>query len=103
MELNGIFTVVLDNFAPLLNGENSKPTFFQGSHESKTAKAIPAGKWKVYYLGFSKGGWNEHAQAYADLINQSLPEGQSKNASWQVAGIQLFSLADIDRDMIEWS
>lgn len=32
MELNGIVTVVFVNFAPLLNGENSKPAFFQGSH-----------------------------------------------------------------------
>lgn len=83
--------------------EREKANVLMELLESKTAKAIPAGKWKVYYLGFSKDGWNEHAQAYADLINQSLPEGQSKNASWQVAGIQLFSLADIDRDMIEWS
>jgi len=64
---------------------------------------IPSGNWSVYYIGFSKEGWNEHALAYANLINQTLPEKQEKNSLWHVVGVQLLSLADVDRDMTEWT
>ena len=83
--------------------EREKVSVLQALMESKTAKVIPSGKWRVYYLGFSKEGWNEHAIAYAALINQTLPVGEAKNAQWIVAGVHLLSLSDVDQDMMEWT
>jgi hypothetical protein len=37
--------------------------------EEKAAKVIPAqGKWKVYFLGFSRSGWTSGALAYQEEI-----------------------------------
>jgi hypothetical protein len=53
----------------------------------------------VYFLGFSREGWNENAVGYARKIAQEPPEG----ANWKTVGIRLVSLDDPDSDLCEWS
>ncbi len=71
--------------------------------ESKTESIIPPGAWQVFFLGFSKEGWNEHASAYAVIINKTKPEGKAGVSQWQVIGMKLLSLTDIDTDLATWS
>jgi hypothetical protein len=71
--------------------------------ESKTEKIIPQGAWQIFYLGFSKEGWNEHALSYANIINTTKPEGKAANSQWQVTGMKLLSLNDVDADLSKWS
>ena len=45
--------------------------------EEKAAKIIPAqGKWKVYFLGFSRSGWTSGALAYQEEINHHPVRGR---------------------------
>ncbi len=68
--------------------------------EEKTAKIIPAeGKWRVYFLGFSRSGWTNGAQAYQKEINQHPVAG----TNWVSVGMRLVSLEDLDRDLRAWS
>jgi hypothetical protein len=71
--------------------------------ERKTVQLIPPGEWEVYYLGFSRAGWNGRALAYADALNETKPEEQIGGSRWRVAGMRLLSLADVDSDLENWS
>lgn len=68
--------------------------------EEKTAKLMPAeGKWRVYFLGFSRSGWTNGALAYQQDINQHPVEG----VNWISVGMRLVSLEELDRDLKDWS
>lgn len=57
------------------------------------------GKWRVYFLGFSRSGWTNGALTYQQEINQHPVEG----ANWVSIGMRLVSLEELDRDLKDWS
>ncbi|MFZ5903208.1 MAG: ATP-binding protein [Chloroflexota bacterium] len=66
----------------------------------KAAKIVPAqGKWRVFFLGFSRSGWTAGARAYADEINQTPVQG----ANWVSNGMRLLTLEELDRDLAQWT
>src|SRR5258706_518806 len=68
--------------------------------EEKAAKIIPSkGKWKVYFLGFSRSGWTSGAQAYQKEINQQPVQGEN----WVSTGMRLITLDELDHDMAQWT
>jgi len=71
--------------------------------ERKTEKIIPQGAWQLFYLGFSKEGWSKQAISYADILNTTKPDGASGNSQWQISGMKLLSLNDVDTDLSKWS
>jgi AAA+ ATPase superfamily predicted ATPase len=67
---------------------------------AKTAEIIPSqGKWTVYYLGFARSGWTVEAQKYAD----ELAEEGLEVKDWQVAGMRLLDLKQVDQDLADWT
>lgn len=67
---------------------------------SKTAAVVPPqGSWRITYLGFARAGWTEQAKAFAHEITTSRPTG----TTWQVSGMSLLDLAQVDTDLIQWS
>lgn len=67
---------------------------------AKTADVVPTqGIWRVFYLGFARGGWVEEAQAYARQVNQS----GEKGVNWHSVGMALLDLERVDRDLARWS
>lgn len=66
----------------------------------KTADVIPAkGQWTVYYLGFARAGWTETAQTFArETATQSMV-----GRNWQVKGMQLLDLPQVDADLVRWA
>jgi AAA+ ATPase superfamily predicted ATPase len=77
-----------------------KANILQDLIEKKAPKVVPAsGNWLVYFLGFSREGWNENAVDYSRKIAQECPEG----TNWKTVGIRLLSLDDMDSDLVEWS
>jgi uncharacterized protein len=68
--------------------------------EEKTSRIIPEqGNWRVYYLGFSRSGWTSDALAYQQRIQNQLPSGKN----WQVIGIRLVDLRQVDQDLEKWT
>lgn len=66
----------------------------------KTASIIPRNEsWRVYYLGFSANGWTPAAHERAENI---LTTGKSRNR-WEMVGIRLLDLAEVDHDLTRWS
>lgn len=66
----------------------------------KTAEFVPSeGRWRVYYLGFARGGWSGAAQAYA----QGLAPASLQGENWQAVGMSLLNLAQVDQDLAAWS
>jgi hypothetical protein len=64
--------------------------------EEKTELALPKkGKWKVYFLGFSRSGWTRGASAYQEEINRQPIQGEN----WSSAGIRLLSLDEVDEGL----
>jgi hypothetical protein len=71
-----------------------------GLVEEKAAKIIPEqGKWRVYFLGFSRSGWTTGALAYQDGINQRPVSG----TNWVSSGMKLVTLEELDADLSAWS
>ncbi|MCL4562675.1 MAG: ATP-binding protein [Chloroflexi bacterium] len=68
--------------------------------EEKTPRIAPAqGNWRIFYLGFSRSGWTKEALAYQkSIVKQKIPR---KN--WQVSGMYLLDLNQVDRDLERWS
>lgn len=63
----------------------------------KTAQALPGGgRWRVYYLGFSRNGWSRTASALADGLAESFE-------NWQVVGAELVDLDQVDQDLTSWT
>ena len=80
--------------------ERGKANILQELVENKAARVVPpSGNWQVYFLGFSREGWNENAVEYARNIVQSQPAG----TNWQIQGMRLLSLDEVDTDLHAWA
>jgi hypothetical protein len=65
--------------------------------EERAMKIIPErGKWKVYFLGFSRSGWTSGALAYQEEINRQPVQGEN----WVSTGMRLVTLNELDDDLI---
>lgn len=68
--------------------------------EEKAAKIIPArGKWKVYFLGYSRSGWTSGALAYQQEINRQPVQGEN----WVSVGLRLVTLDELDNNLTRWT
>ncbi len=68
--------------------------------EDKAGKIIPGqGHWRVYVLGFSRSGWTREALTYQKKIESQKPTGEN----WQVEGMRLVDLKQVDQDLEKWS
>jgi AAA+ ATPase superfamily predicted ATPase len=66
----------------------------------KTHEFVPAqGNWRIYYLGFARGGWTEAARGYVQSLIKTNPSG----ANWLGVGIELLDLEQVDNDLANWS
>ncbi len=66
----------------------------------KTAEFVPTeGRWRVYYLGFARGGWSREALALANTFQSASIQGEN----WRAVGMSLQDLAQVDQDLKEWS
>ena len=71
-----------------------------GNLVGKTDEFVPAeGRWRVYYLGFARGGWTEAARQFASSFHSTKTSGDN----WQSVGIELITLEQIDNDLAAWS
>jgi AAA+ ATPase superfamily predicted ATPase len=67
--------------------------------EERAAKVIPArGRWKVYFLGFSRSGWTSGALAYQQEVNKQQVQGEN----WVSTGMRLVTLDELDGDLTKW-
>ena len=66
----------------------------------KTSKIMPKGDrvWSVFYTVFSANGWTKEAKEKAQQLT-----AQSQSKRWQVNGIRLIDLEELDADLIRWS
>jgi uncharacterized protein len=79
--------------------ERGKAAILQELVEKKAPRVVPSsGTWQVFFLGFSREGWNENAVEYAQNVVQTHPAG----ANWQIQGMRLLSLDDVDVDLHTW-
>ena len=68
--------------------------------EAKAPRTVPKhGKWKVFFLGFSRGGWTSGAIAYQNQINRKPVTG----SNWVSTGMRLVELDKLDRDLAKWT
>ena len=66
----------------------------------KTAALVPKeGQWSVYYIGFARSSWTPEAHQYSAKSAQP----STPNANWQVVGVQLLDLEQVDKDLAEWT
>jgi uncharacterized protein len=66
----------------------------------KAEKIVPSdGRWRVYFLGFSRSGWTRGAYAYIDELSQNPVEGKN----WITAGLRLLDLNEVDEDLVSWN
>lgn len=66
----------------------------------KTAEFVPSeGRWRVYYLGFARGGWVNEAQSYAKTFGKAKAQGEN----WNAVGMTLLELSQVDQDLKDWS
>ena len=80
--------------------ERGKATILHELVEKKASKVVPtSGNWQVFFLGFSREGWNENAVEYARNIAQAHLAG----ANWQIQGMRLLTLEDVDTDLHGWA
>ena len=52
--------------------------------------------WRVYYLAFSRGGWQPDASAYARRF-------QATGDNWRGTGLRLLTLEAVDDDLARWA
>ncbi len=65
----------------------------------KTDQVIPTqGKWRVYFLGFSRSGWTSGAKAFETEMNATPLSG----SNWQSAGMNLLDLDQVSRNLADW-
>jgi AAA+ ATPase superfamily predicted ATPase len=65
----------------------------------KSAEFVPTeGHWRVYYLGFARGGWLNDAQSFAKTFQKAAIKGEN----WQAVGISLLNLSQVDQDLKDW-
>lgn len=66
---------------------------------AKTGSVVPkTGRWRVYYLGFARGGWKQEAGELAQSISVRPPKGEN----WTAEGIRLLDLQQVDEDLVHW-
>jgi hypothetical protein len=66
----------------------------------KTAEFVPSeGHWRIYYLGFARGGWQREAQSFAKMFGKAKVKGEN----WQAIGMSLLDLDGVDQDLKDWS
>ena len=59
----------------------------------KTAVVTPKqGQWRIYYLGFARGGWTEAAHEFGQTLHES-------GRNWQSVGMRLLDLDEMDADL----
>ena len=59
----------------------------------------PEGRWRIYYLGFARGGWTQEAQNFADTVGKTVVQGEN----WHAVGMRLLDLQKVDQDLADWS
>jgi len=59
----------------------------------------PEGRWRIYYLGFARGGWTQEAQNFADTVGKTVVQGEN----WHAVGMRLLDLQKVDQDLSDWS
>ena len=80
--------------------ERGKAVVLQELVEKKAPRIMPSsGAWQVFFLGFAREGWNENALEYAQNIDQAHPAG----SNWQIQGMRLLTLDDVDADLHAWA
>jgi AAA+ ATPase superfamily predicted ATPase len=68
--------------------------------EERTPRIIPVrGKWKVYFLGFSRSAWTSGALAYQQEMNRHPVQGEN----WLSIGLRLVTLDELDDDLTRWT
>ncbi len=68
--------------------------------EEKVQKIVPsAGKWRIFFLGFSRSGWTQEALQYQKELQNRRPKGEN----WQGIGLRLVDLNQLDYDLEHWS
>lgn len=66
----------------------------------KTSEIVPQqGQWKVFYLGFARGGWTQAAEDFA----REYPRQPNTFRNWEVSGVRLLDLTQLDTDLARWS
>jgi AAA+ ATPase superfamily predicted ATPase len=66
----------------------------------KTAEFVPStGHWRIYYLGFARGGWSKESLHFAKQFSKANGSG----GNWSGIGIKLLDLKEIDQDLSDWS
>jgi uncharacterized protein len=67
---------------------------------NKTGEFVPSeGRWRIYYLGFARGGWTGEAQNFAIGLSSANLAGDN----WRATGMSLLDLAQVDQDLGAWS
>lgn len=68
--------------------------------EEKAVKIVPKrGKWKVFFVGFSRAGWTSGAVAFQNQTNQQPAVG----SNWVSTGVHLVELDRLDQDLKRWT
>jgi hypothetical protein len=68
--------------------------------KEKTGKIIPArGRWKVYFVGFSRSGWTSGALVYQAELNKQPVQGED----WLSTRMRLVSIDELDDDLTIWT
>lgn len=66
----------------------------------KTGEFVPhEGRWRIYYLGFARGGWSDAALQFV----KAFPRSKLKGENWAGIGISLMNLDQVDQDLADWS
>ena len=66
----------------------------------KAQHVIPkSGQWQVFFTAFSRSGWSSGTLEQEKQIKANLPSGNN----WSASGIRLIDLAQVDRDLQDWT
>jgi AAA+ ATPase superfamily predicted ATPase len=60
-------------------------------------------KWSVYFVGFAGDEWTSEAQQKAKDVLKSARPGSRASTRWQVGGVRLLDLQEVDRDLEQWT
>ena len=71
----------------------------------RTRSVVPKDEegWTVYYLGFARDGWTDEAREQVEQVVDDARPGSRASTRWQVAGVRLLTLAEVDADLTEWT
>jgi hypothetical protein len=65
----------------------------------KSAEIVPsAGNWRVYFVGFARGGWTQAAREFA----AGLSAHDIRGPNWRAVGMRLVDLNQMDTDLADW-